>query len=76
MEKSLKLLLKCFIRELVFVLNKSYSTSPVCLQCPTRKALFLRFLRLLLITYLLNLESGKKKLLFGKKSGISVEFWV
>ena len=64
--KSLKLLFffqsfkKCFIRELVFVLVKSYSTSPVCLQCTTRKALFVRFLRLLLITYLLNLESAKE----------------
>ena len=57
---------KCFIRELVFVLVKSYSTSPVCLQCTTRKALFVRFLRLLLITYLLNLESGKRSYFLGK----------
>ena len=73
--KSLKLLFffllfqsfkKCFIRELVFVLVKSYSTSPVCLQCTTRKALFVRFLRLLLITYLLNLESGKRSYFLGK----------
>ena len=57
---------KCFIRELVFVLVKSYLTSPVCLQCTTRKALFVRFLRLLLITYSLNLESGKRSYFLGK----------
>ena len=38
-------------------------------------ALFLRFLRSLLITDLLdNLESGKRNYCFGKKSGKSLEF--
>ena len=49
--------------ETFFVLVKSYSISPVCFQptCIMKKALFLRFLRCLLITDLFdNLESGKK----------------
>ena len=40
-----------------------------------KKALFLRFLRCLLITDLYhNLESGKRNYCFGKKSGKSLEF--
>ena len=40
-----------------------------------KKALFLRFLRCLLITDLFdNLESGKRIYYFGKKSGKSLEF--
>ena len=51
-----------------FVLVKSYSVSPVHLQCIMKKALFLHCLRTLLITYFDNLESGKRKSL--KKSWI------
>ena len=57
--------------EFFFVLVKSYSISPVCFQptCIMKKALFLRFLRSLLITDLFdNLESGKRNYCFGKKS--------
>ena len=40
-----------------------------------KKALFLRFLRCLLITDLYdNLESGKRNYCFGKKCGKSLEF--
>ena len=63
--------------EFFFVLVKSYSISPVSFQptCIMKKALFLRFLRSLLITDLFdNLESGKRNYCFGKKSGKSLEF--
>ena len=64
-----------------FVLVKSYSISPVCLQpiMVMKKAfLFLRFLRCLLINDLFdNFESGKRNYCFVKKSGKSLEyiFW-
>ena len=46
--------------EMFFVLVKSYLISPVCLQPIMKKAVFLRFLRSLLITDLFdNLESRK-----------------
>ena len=44
-----------------FFLVKSFSVSAVLLQCIMKKALFLRCLRTLLITYFDNLESGKRK---------------
>ena len=64
-----------------FVLVKSYSISPVCLQpiMVMKKAfLFLRFLRSLLINDLFdNFESGKRNYCFVKKSEKSLEyiFW-
>ena len=67
--------LQQIVSETFFVLVKSYSISPVCLQPIMKIALFLRFLRSLLITDLLdNLESGKRNYCFGKKSGKSLEF--
>ena len=59
-----------------FVLLKSYSVSPVRLLRIMKKALFLWvFFKDLLITYLITL-SLEKKLLFWKKSGKSLEFWI
>ena len=59
-----------------FVLLKSYSISPVRLQRIVKKALFLCFFLKRSIDHLFdNLESGKK-LLFWKKSGKSLEFWI
>ena len=55
-----------------FVLVKSWSISPVCLQRIKRKALFLRFSRSLLITYLIILSLGKVVVL--EMSGKSLEF--
>ena len=55
-----------------FVLVKSYSVSPVCFQptCIMKKALFLCFLRSLLINDLFdNLEPGKRNYCFEQKSG-------
>ena len=63
-----------------FVLVKSYSISPVCLQpiMVMKKAfLFLRFLRCLLINDLFdNFESGKRNYCFVKKSEKSLEYIV
>ena len=65
---------KCFIREFFSVFFfKSYSTSSVCLQCTTKKALFLRFKAS--IDHLFdNLESGGRNYCFGKSSGKSLAF--
>ena len=60
------------ISEILFVLVKSYSISPVHFQRIMKKALFLRFLekrRNVLITRFDNLEAGKINYLFGKKVG-------
>ena len=64
---------KCLTSEF-FSLVKSFSISLVCLQ-RTMKALFLRFSRSLLITYLITLSLGKNHC-FGKKSQGKVEFWI
>ena len=59
---------KCFISEIFFFLVKSYSISPrLRFQCIMKRALFLRFLRSLLLPYLITLV-WRKKLLFWKKS--------
>ena len=66
---------QCLISEKVFVLVKSYSIWPVCLQPIMKKVLFLSFLRSLLTTDLSdNLESGKRNYCLGKRSGKSIEF--
>ena len=58
---------KCFISEFFF---KSYSTSSVCLQRTTKKALFLRFK--VAIEHLFdNLVSGERNYCFEKSSGKS-----
>ena len=64
---------KCFINEFAFVLVKSYSISPVFLQRTIKKALFLRFLRSLWITFLITLSLEKEVIVLDKsleKSGI------
>ena len=64
---------KCFMRDIFSVLIKSYSTLPiqVHLQPITKKALFLPFLRSLLITYLITLSLEKEIInCLEKKSGI------
>ena len=65
---------KCFFRDFFSVFFfKSYSTSSVCLQCSTKKALFLRFKAS--IDHLFdNLESGGRNYCFGKSSGKSLAF--
>ena len=50
-----------------FVLVKAYSISPICLQCIMKKALFLRFWRSLLITYLMT-SSLEKEIIVLEKS--------
>ena len=58
---------KCFTSGFFLVLVKSYSISPVCLQCIMERALFLHyFLLSLLITYLITLILEKGKNCFGK----------
>ena len=67
------------ISEILFVLVKSYSISPIRLQRFMKKALFLRFLekrRNVLITRFDNLEDGERNCCFGKKSGKSLELWI
>ena len=54
-----------FISEIFFLLVKSYSISPVCLQRIIDKALFLLFLRSLAHLFD-NCESGKRSYCFGK----------
>ena len=51
-----------------FVLAKSYSISPVCLQRSTKKALFLAFLKGSTDHLFDNLESGKINYCCRKKS--------
>ena len=51
---------------IVFVLVKSYPVSPIRSLCIVKKALFLSFLRSVLMNYLITL-SLEKKLLFWKK---------
>ena len=61
------------------VLIKSYSILPiqVHLQRIMKKALFLHFLRSLLITYLITLSLEKEMInCLGKKSGKSLKFWI
>ena len=52
-----------FVSEICFVLVRSYSISPLCLQCTVKKTLFLRFFkkneRSILITYLITLSLEK-----------------
>ena len=57
---------KFFISEFDFVLVKSYSILPVCLQCTMKKALFLHFCKISIDHLFDNLESGNE-LLFWKK---------
>ena len=59
-----------------FVLVKSYSISPVRLRCIVKKALFLLFLRSVLITYLITSSLEKEIIVLEKKSGKSLEFWI
>ena len=52
---------------------KSYSTTSVCFQRTTKKALFLRFK--VSVDHLFdNLETGERNYCFGKSSGKSLEF--
>ena len=70
---------KCFMRAIVSVLIKSYSILPtqVHLQPIMKKALFLHFLRSLLITYLITLSLEKEIInCLEKKSGKSLKFWI
>ena len=55
--------------EMLFVLVKSYLISPVCLQPIMKKAVFLRFLRSLLITDLFDNLESRKNYRFEQKSG-------
>ena len=66
----------CFISEVDFVLVKSYSISPICLQHIMKKSFVPTFVRYLMITYLITLSLEKKKYrnCFGqKKSGRNFE---
>ena len=49
-----------------FVLVKSYSISPIHLQCIERKALLLLFLRSVCITYLITSSLGKEMIVLEK----------
>ena len=66
---------ECFLSGIFSVLVKSYSISPVRFQRIMKKALFLSLLRSLLITFD-DIESGKRKYCFGKKSGNGLEFGI
>ena len=64
---------KCFRSEIYFVLFKHYSFKLTRMFVAYNEESFVpAFLRSLLITYL---ESGKR-ICFGKKSGIRLEFWI
>ena len=67
---------KCFRSEfLFFILVKSYSISPVCLQRTWKKLCF--FVFKVSIDHLFdNLESEKRNNCFGKKSGKRLGFWI
>ena len=67
---------KCFRSEfLFFILVKSYSISPVCLQRTWKKLCF--FVFKVSINHLFdNLESEKRNNCFGKKSGKRLGFWI
>ena len=70
---------KCFMRAIFSVLIKSYSILPtqVHLQPIMKKALFLHFLRSLLITYLITLSLEKEIInCLEKNSGKSLKFWI
>ena len=67
------------MRAIFSVLIKSYSILPtqVHLQPIMKKALFLPFLRSLLITYLITLSLEKEIInCLEKKSGKSLKFWI
>ena len=65
---------KCFISGIFVVLVKSYSISPIRLQRISEKALLLRFLRSLSITYLITVSLEKEIIVLEKKSGKFLEF--
>ena len=67
---------KMLYKWIFLVLVKSYSIFPVCLQRTTKKALFLHFLRSLLIIYLISVSLKEKTIVLKKKSGKSLEFWI
>ena len=70
---------KCFISKMVFILVKSHSISPICLQCIMKKALLLhQFCKASFDHLFDNLKSGKilNYSCFGKNSGKSLEFWI
>ena len=67
---------KMLYKWIFLVLVKSYSIFPVCLQRTTKKALFLHFLRSLLIIYLISVSLEEKTIVLKKKSGKSLEFWI
>ena len=56
----------CFASEIFFLLVKSYSILPVCLQCIVEKGLFLFFFKVYIDHLFDNLESGKRNYFFGK----------
>ena len=65
---------KCFTSGFFLVLVKSYSISPVCLQCIMERALFLHYFFIVSIDHLFDhLDSGKRKKLFWKRSGKNLE---
>ena len=69
MVKSLEVFWKLeqdFTSEIFFLLVKSYSILPVCLQCIIEKGLFLVFLRSILITYLITLRLEKEIIVLEK----------
>ena len=68
MAKSLGYFLKLQVlyKLFFFVLVKSYSISPVCLQPSTEKALFLASFKISTDHLFDNLESGKGNYCFGK----------
>ena len=59
----------CLISEICFVLFRSYSISPLCLQCTLKKLCSCVFLRSVLITYLITLSLEKEIIILEKKSG-------
>ena len=59
-----------------FVLVKSYSLFSLRWQRIVTKTLFLPFLEVSIDHLFDNLESGKRKYYFGKKSGKRPEFWI
>lgn len=64
---------------MVFILVKSHSISPICLQCIMKKALLLhQFCKASFDHLFDNLKSGKilNYSCFGKNSGKSLEFWI
>ena len=69
MVKSLEVFWKLeqdFTSEIFFLLVKSYSILPVCLQCIIEKGLFLFFFKVYIDHLFDNLASGKRNYCFGK----------